>query len=411
MAGRDWLDAVLGLGPEWKVTRVEPSRTPKELRVELHRTGGSPLRCPHCGEACPGYDTRRREWRNLDAWGYKTFLVCNVPRVQCPEHGVVTIRVPWAEGSSRYTAQFEAEVIGWLKEASVKAVAGRMRLSWNAVDGIMQRAVARGLARRKTEAVRRLSVDETSFRRRHRYVTVVSNPESGHVLHVAPGRGRDVLTAFYEGLGEKCRAAVESVSMDMWAPYISATLAMIPDAVMKIAFDRFHVAKHLGDAVDKVRWAEHRALVKEGNGILVGTKWQWLKGPSRKTHAEKLAFARLRAGTRRTAQAWELKEAAANLWNYRSRTWALAGWHRWLDWASGCGLEPVLKAARMIRDHRWGIVNAIILRATNGPAEGINSRIKTVKVRSRGFRNRERFANAILFHLGGLDLYPDGLRA
>ena len=179
----------------------------------------------------------------------------------------------------------------------------------------------------------------------------------------------------------------------------------------RIAFDRFHVAKHLGDAVDKVRRAEHRALVKEGNGILVGTKWQWLKGARRKTHAEKLAFARLRAGTHRTAQAWELKEAAANLWNYRSRTWALAGWHRWLEWASGCGLEPVLKTARMIREHLWGIVNAIILRATNGPAEGINSRIKTVKVRSRGFRNRKRFANAILFHLGGLNLYPDGLPA
>ena len=97
-------------------------------------------------------------------------------------------------------------------------------------------------------------------------MTVVSNPETGHVLHVAPGRGKDVLMAFYEGLGETYRAAVESVSMDMWGPYISATLAMIPDAVMKIAFDRFHVAKHLGDAVDKVRRAEHRALVKEATG-------------------------------------------------------------------------------------------------------------------------------------------------
>ena len=96
------------------------------------------------------YDTCPREWRNLDAWGYKTSLVCNVPRVECPEHGVVTIQVPWAERSSRYTAQFEAEVIAWLKEASVKAVASRMRLIWNAVDGIMQRAVARGLARGKT---------------------------------------------------------------------------------------------------------------------------------------------------------------------------------------------------------------------------------------------------------------------
>lgn len=409
MAGRSWLDAVLGLGPEWKVTRVEPTRNPKELRVELHRTGGSPLRCPRCGEACPGYDTRRREWRNLDAWGYKTFLVCNVPRVRCAEHGVVTIQVPWAEGSSRYTAQFEAEVIGWLKEASVKAVARRMRLSWTAVDGIMQRAVARGLARRETEAVRRLSVDETSFRRRHRYVTVVSNPETGHVLHVAPGRGRDVLMAFYKGLGEAYRAAVESVSMDMWAPYISATLAMIPEAAKKIAFDRFHVAKHLGDAVDKVRRAEHRTLMKDGNPILAGTRYHWLKGRGRKSHREKLAFARLRASTEKTARAWEVKEAAAHLWRYKSRSWAVAGWNRWLAWALDCGLEPVAKAARMVRDHLWGIVNAVILRATNGPAEGLNSRIKTVKVRSRGFRNRERFANAIYFHLGGLDLYPDSV--
>ena len=103
MGGKRWLDAVLGLGPEWKITRVEPTRKPKELRVELQRTAGIRLRCPHCGETCPGYDTRRREWRNLDAWGYKTFLVCNVPRVQCPEHGVVTIQVPWAEERSRYT--------------------------------------------------------------------------------------------------------------------------------------------------------------------------------------------------------------------------------------------------------------------------------------------------------------------
>ncbi|MDE0605095.1 MAG: transposase [bacterium] len=97
------------------------------------------------------------------------------------------------------------------------------------------------------------------------------------------------------------------------------------------------------------------------------TRWQWLKGPSRTPDAEKLALARLRADTRWAARAWELK-APANLWNYRRRTWA-----------SGCALEPVPKAARMMREHIWGILNAIILRATNGPTEGINSRIKTVK--------------------------------
>ena len=125
MEKRGWLDAVLGLGPDWRITRVERTPERKELRVELARAGGGRLRCPHCGEACPGYDTRRREWRNLDAWGYSTFLVCDVPRVRSREHGVVTMQVPWSEGSSRYTAEFEAEVIRWLKEASVQAVAQR----------------------------------------------------------------------------------------------------------------------------------------------------------------------------------------------------------------------------------------------------------------------------------------------
>ena len=105
-------------------------------------------------------------------------------------------------------------------------------------------------------------------------------------------------------------------------------------------------------------------------------------------------------GTRRTAQAWELKEAAANLWRYKSRSWAIAGWNRWLNWALRCRLGPVVQAARMVREHLWGIVNAVISGAT-----------KTIKARSRGFRNQERFANAIYFHLGGLDLYPDGLHA
>ena len=402
----DWVEAVLGLGPGWRIESIERSAGKRELRVRVGRAPGAALCCPRCGRECPGYDSRRREWRHLNAWTYRTWLVCDVPRVECPEHGVMTIQVPWAEGSSRYTVEFEGEVIEWLRDASVSAVARRTGLSWNAVAWIMAEAVRRGLERREPETARRLSVDETSFRRGHRYVTVVSNPETGHVLHVAVGRGRAALEAFWDGMGEERLRSVESVSMDMWPAYISATVERLPGAWGKIAFDKFHVAKHLGDAVDRVRRAEHRQLVAEGNPILTGTRFQWLTGRGRKTHGEKLAFARLRSGVRSTALAWELKETAAKLWHYRVRGWAKAGWQRWLDEAAGCGLAPVVRVANMVRTHLWGILNAVVLRATNGPAEGINSRIKTVKVRSRGFRNPDRFANAILFHLGGLDLPP-----
>ena len=96
-------------------------------------------------------------------------------------------------------------------------------------------------------------------------------------------------------------------------------------------------------------------------------------------------------------------------WHYVSKVWARKRWLLWLSWARRCRLEPIKKVAQMIKKHLWGILNAIVLKVSNGPAEGINSRIKMIKVRSRGFRNKNRFANAIYFHLGGLDLYPQAM--
>ena len=147
----------------------------KEVQIRVVREEGSELRCPECDAVCPGYDHRHRKWRHLDMCAYRTVIEADVPRVACPEHGVRTVSVPWAEPKARFTAAFESLTIDWLKEASVSAVARLMGLSWNAIDGIMQRAVQRGLARRTDRPLARVGVDETSFRKRHRYVTIVSD--------------------------------------------------------------------------------------------------------------------------------------------------------------------------------------------------------------------------------------------
>jgi transposase len=361
-----------------------------------------------CGEGVPGYDTRRRRWRHLDTCQFHTFVEAHVPRVACPEHGVLSVTVPWAEPGSGFTALFEALVIDWLGEASISAVARQLRLSWGAVDRIMQRAVARGLARRERAWPRALNVDETAFKRRHDYVTIVSDGE--HVLHVAPDRKKESLEAYYASLTDEQKAAIESVSMDMWKAFIHATLEAIPDAEYKIAFDKFHVAKYLGDAVDKVRRAEHRALKREGDTTLTGTKYTWLENPHTMSAQHRGALNALRESTLKTARAWAIKEFGMDLWHYVSRTWARKGWQRWYDWAIRSRLEPIKKVARTIKAHLWGILNAVVLKANNGAAESINSRIKMVKHRSRGFRNKARFANAIYFHLGGLDLYPESVK-
>lgn len=408
MRDKELYAQILGIESPWQVSDVDLSMSDGEVTVHVEQEQGAKQSCPICGRVSPGYDSRRRRWRHLDTCQYKTILVADVPRVKCEEHGVVTVSVPWAEPGSGFTAMFEALVIDWLKEASISAVSRLMGLSWNAIDGIMQRAVERGLTRREETSPTHIGVDETSFRKRHDYVTVVSDQKAGTVLYVGEDRTKASLKAWYESLTEEQREAIESVSMDMWPAFINATLESIPGAEEKIAFDKFHVAKYLGEAVDKVRREEHKALMSEGYEDLKGSKYSWLYNPENMTLEQKQRFKDLRDSTLKTARAWAIKELAMSLWHYVSKTWARKGWEQWLSWAVRSRLDPVKEVAKTIKEHLWGILNAVVLKVSNGPAEGINSRIKMIKVRSRGFRNKKRFANAIYFHLGGLDLYPEG---
>ena len=396
---------ILGIQKPWKVASVNVVLADDEVEVHVHYAGNK-LSCPKCGKACPGYDKRRRRWRHLDTCQLKTLLVTDVPRVECQEHGVVTVEVPWAEPGSGFTALFEALVIDWLKTAAVSAVAERLRLSWNAVDGIMQRAVRRGLSRREAMAPKRLSVDETSYRKGHDYITVVTDQESGTVLHVGEDRVTASLGSFYEQLDDDQLNGIEAVCMDMWPAYIKATRAAIADADRKISFDRFHVAQYLGKGVDQVRRDEHRQLVKAGDQQLKGTKYQWLRNRVNMNWHQRREFTSLRQSSLKTARAWAMKEFAAQLWHYQHRAWALKGWKRLINWMVRSRLVPMKKVAGTLKNYLWGIINAVILKADNSYAESINSRIKTVKTRARGFRNKRRFRDAIYFHLGGLELYP-----
>jgi transposase len=185
MRDKDLYAQILGIKSPWQVPDVELVASQSTVTVHVGRDEKLAACCSQCARPSPGYDSRMRRWRHLDTCQYKTILVAAVPRVRCEEHGVVTSSVPWAEPGSGFTALFEALVIDWLKEASISVVSRLMGLSWNAVDGIMQRAVARGLSRREQCCVAHLGVDETAFKKRHDDVSIVSDQSTGHVLHVA----------------------------------------------------------------------------------------------------------------------------------------------------------------------------------------------------------------------------------
>lgn len=399
-------DQFLDLQNPYHVDRIEVDMEENRVDVYIHMDRGAAVTCPTCGQVCPRYDHRASSWRHLDLFEYTTILHCDVPRVECPEHGVVTMHVPWAEGLTGYTKIFEQQVIGWLSETTISAVSRRMRLNAKTVASMMQRAVDRGLARRRASDCSTLCVDETSFKKRHKYVTVISSPVDGAVIDVREGRTAESMSSFYRNLTPLQRHSIQRVNMDMWPAYISATRLWLEDADSKICFDRFHVMKMILDALDKVRRHEHKELRGNGSGVLTGSKYVWLTNLSKMTREDKINFADIRATVNRTSRAWSIKEAAAQLWHYLGRTWAVKEWNRWIRWARRSKLEPIKRVAATIREHLWGVVNAIVHKTNNGFAESVNAKIQLAKKRARGYRSFESFRVAILFYCGNLELNP-----
>lgn len=409
MRDRDLYATILGLRDPWQVVDVDLDTASEEVRVHVKARDGARFGCSECGAISPRHDHRAREWRHLDTCQFRTILVAEVPRVKCDEHGVRQVHVPWAEPGSGFTALFEAIVIDWLREAAIQAVARRMQLSWDQVANIQERAVRRGLSRRQIGSIEFIGVDETSFRKRHDYVTVVTDLFTGAVLDAVDDRRRSSLDEFYRKLTGEQLAAIKAVATDMHQPYVASTRSHVPDADAKICFDRFHVSKHFGDALDKVRRVEHRELMAAGDAILTGTKHTWLRRAEALDATQQEVLDILRKRSLRTARAWAMKEHATRLWRYVRPGWARRAWEWLIGWMQRSRLDPMRRLARMLKRHLWGIVNAAVQGVTNAGSESVNARIQRVKKMSCGFRNKARFRNAILFHLGGLDLYPAGV--
>jgi transposase len=403
---RELYQTIFGLSAPWIVSRVELKEPEQVVHVWVEAAPGTTFTCPECRVTAPIYDHTERQWRHLDTCQFTTVLCARVPRVQCPTDGVKMVRVPWAEPGSRFTRLFERLAIAWLKEATPAAVARRLGLTWEEARGIQERAVRRGLARRTRDPVARLGIDEKSFLRRHPYVSVVVDLDRACVLHVADDRKAESLAPYFAGLTPAQRAGIEAIAMDMWEPYRKTVREQVPAADRKIVFDKFHVLQHVSDAVDQVRKQESRQLAAAGDTRLKGTKYAWLRNPARFSPKRWREFAPLRESNLRSARAWAMKESVRRLWTYTYVGAARTFFTWWYWWATHSRLEPMIKVARMLKRHLENILTYLTHRITNAVTEGLNAKIQWIKYGARGFRNREAFKTAILFHCGGLDLEP-----
>lgn len=411
----DLYQVLLGLTPPWQVTSVSvaqpvpPSRL-GEITVRVEYPAGQLLHCPKCEAVVPRYDSRPRRWRHLNTMQWKTIVEANVPRTHCPVDGVLQLGVPWAEDQSRFTAMFEAFTVDVLMAVRSKVQAESLTaLSWDQVDRIMDRAVARGLDRRQIENLRYLGIDEKSFGKGHDYVSVLCDLDGKRVLDVIPERKKAAAIGLLESIPLVQREKIEAIAMDMWEPFMSAAEAVLPQA--EIVHDKFHCVRELTKAVDLVRRQEHRELKSDGDSdTLKHTKYIFLKNPKNWTDGQQERFQALKIDVLRVGRAWSIKEAFSDFWNYRYAGSARKFFDRWYFWATHSRLRPMIEAARTLKRHLPGLLAYCRHRITNATAEGLNSKIQVIKANARGFRNFEKYRIAILFHCGRLSLYPHGTR-
>ncbi len=399
---------ILGIEKPWRVDRVSLNRDAQEIEVEVGLDRDRPWACPECQRRMHVHGYERRRWRHLDSCQYKTMVSANVPRVNCPDHGTQTVQVPWAGKHGRFTLLFERLAIDVLLECSTAAACKILRITWDQADGIKQRAISRGLSRRQIKRVRRVCVDEKAVGWGHDYVTIVScaDGERTTVLAVEDGREQASLDRFWQRLTPEHRSGIETVAMDMWDAYWKSTVLHVPEATSKIVFDNFHLAKHMNRAVDEVRRREHVLGRRDATQALKGTRAMWLYGQENLPEKWARRFDQVLAIATQTARAWKVKELLRSFWRCVDVDDARIFFRRWYRQAMGSRLEPVKKVARLLKAHLKNILTYFRFHLSNAHAEGINSRIQELIQCACGYRNRERLKRDILFHLGGLDLYP-----
>lgn len=399
---------LLGLENPWEVESVQLDKQAMEVLVKV-RCKQTVWVCPDTRERVHIHEWNTRRWRHLDTCQFKTVIEASVPRLMYPDGRTKNLDVPWAEGSSRFTALFERLAIDLLLCCSAKEASEIMNVSWDQIDAIKSRAVRRGMARRESIALKRICIDEKSYRRGHKYVTCVARlDEAGkaRIHYIGDGKGEGALDGFFEGLSEKEIAGIEAACVDMSPSFLSSLKSNLPRWSEKVVHDAFHLVKHMNEAVNATRKREHAELMQAKDKRLAGTRQLWLFGEEnlKASHLER--FEALKDLSLKTGRAWSIKEVFREFLSSSDREEGAACFKLWYQWAIRCRLPALEKVAKMCKRHLGQILNYFDHKISNGPIEGLNSRIQGLIKKAFGYRDKERFKNDIYFHLGGLDLYP-----
>lgn len=392
--------AALGLEDPWYIKKVyfELVGDKKILHINIdHRR---PVNFDHEGTSCSVYDHQDRTWKHLYFFQHECYLHAPLPRVTTKEGKVRTVEVPWAGRGGSFTLLFEDKVMSLVRGGMSASSAGEeLSISAKRVFRIIERRVNKVLADTPLEAVKELSVDETSISKGHTYMTVMCDREKRTVVGLAPGKDKKAFTKALDGmeLRGSQREDVRCVTMDMSRSYIYAAAEELPGAA--IVFDRFHIVKKMNEAVDSIRRNEQKEYQE-----LKKSRYLWLKNGYRLSESQRERVSVLSGCCPNIGEAYRLKELLRHVLDDARHSKLLTPLNEWIKEAWASELPPLRNFVNMLHRHWYGIKNYFEKVADNGFAERVNLKIQEIKRVAKGYRNVDNFSIMIYFHLGGLKL-------
>ncbi len=370
------------------------------------------LVCGHCGHTTRHrYDTRPVEsrWRHLDVGVWRVELRATLRRLRCPTHGVVVEGVGFARPRAKLTRDFD-DLLAWLATRMDKTSIARLcRVSWRTVGRACERVVASELDPARLDGLFRIGVDEISWRKHHKYLTLVVDHDRGVVVWGAKGRDAKTLDAFFDELGPERSALIEAVSLDLGPAYLKSVQADGHASQAIVCADPFHLVQLVGKALDEVRrdlWQQLRRLPDDRFARdFKGARWALLKNPEDLTDRQADQLARIRRNRGGIWRAYEMKEQfRAILAGDLTRDDAAALLDRWCARAQRCRLEPFVKCARTMRERRDLILNAIEHGISNGRVEGMNTKVRLIVRRAYGFHSADAALALVMLAAGPINL-------
>ena len=351
------------------------------------KRGNRKLECSGCGRKIQEIaEVYEREVRDLPWSEYRTTVVIELYRVRCPECGIKAEKVALLPSKAPFSQRFEEAVGQACESAALRRVARQFGIAASTVRAIDLRYLRRWAQGRRRPALRQMGVDEIYLGKKQKFLTVVTNLETGEPLWFGRERRKETLDEFFvKHLSVFQRSAIRAACVDMWEPFRQSLEQWVPQC--RIVYDKFHILQHAGKAVDEVRRAEFFRKGGAARDLVRGKRWLLLTSWLNLDRSKRRQLNALFALNRRILKAYLLKESLSQLWNYTYEGAMLRYLQRWIDQLRWQRLKPMEKLARMLLDHLEGILNYCRTKVPMGVMEAVNGNIKALLRRGRGYRD------------------------